>query len=219
MKRTLLKVLLPVVIPVTLALSAGVASASVSPGHAVRSEPAVHSTQLHTPAGAYLGTGSGVGKAGKVSAGVKPDTGEVYYGEWCYRQGSGPWACLNAWGGGPDVNVSANKPNGTPNNYFELYAESDGYYELIAPNGECIGDRGNSQQDAQAGLVPCGTGWGSNFKLGTYQTGACPNSDSFSFLDNRWGGLLGPPAGWGNGSPFYLNKPATPGTFCFGLYT
>jgi hypothetical protein len=91
MKKTLLKVLLPMVIPVALALSTGVASASVSLGYAVRPAPAVRSTQFHIPAGAYMLTRSGVvRKAGKVAAGVKPDATTSIYGNGATGRGAAP---------------------------------------------------------------------------------------------------------------------------------
>jgi hypothetical protein len=220
MRKTLVKVLLPTVIPVALALSTGVASASVSQGHAVRPEPAVRSTQFHIPAGAYMLTRSGVvRKAGKVAAGVKPDATTEYYGEWCYKKGDGPWACLNAWGGGPDVNVYTTGHDHTPNNYFTVYPEPDGFWGIKAANGECIGDRGNASGTASTGLVTCGSGWGSNFVVGTYASGACPNGQSLQFYNEHWKGLLGPPADWSNGDPFYLNKPVVQYAFCFGYYS
>jgi len=137
----------------------------------------------------------------------------VWDGQWCSTGLSG---CINAWGGGPFVK----QYNGVnvKNNNFSLFQQSPTvYYSLKffgggTYNGKCIGDANNDQNDARAYLDSCGTGgtgegWGVNFTTG--QSG-CPTGYSW-FHNVHWGGYLGP-AGTGNGSQYYLNKP---GKVCF----
>jgi hypothetical protein len=126
---------------------------------------------------------------------------------------SGKWACLNAWGGGPHVNVYTGGPNHTANNYFIVEPNGTSVNILSTQGGGCIGDASNIKDDAQAGLVSCGTGWGSNFTESAHQ---CPNG-TVGFFNNHWGGWLGPIGGFVNGSPFYLNKPATT-PICFEIF-
>ena len=126
--------------------------------------------------------------------------------------------CLNAWNGGPDVNVYS---NGALNDTFNLYFASGGNVVLQAypspPNkysGDCIGNSNNNQYIARAGLWSnCTTGgqgaWGVAFKL--YLN--CPNNE-FAFKNNHWGGWLAP-ANFSNGAPFYLNNPTE---YCFTEY-
>jgi hypothetical protein len=142
--------------------------------------------------------------------------------QYCYiPQGeSGVHACLNAWGGGPWVDVSTNDNtrnndftyiNNTNNENVELEFTGDGAW-----SGNCIGDAYNQSGQASTSLDGCGTngqgaGWGTQF---IYITGGCPPGE-VSFYNIHWGGYLGPPNGWVNGSHFYLNKP---GQYCF-LYS
>jgi hypothetical protein len=138
-------------------------------------------------------------------------------GQWCWDStGYGSWVCLNAWNGGPWVNVSTNAD--TRNNDFTIIQDSAGYYELEDTggnnySGECIGDAYNESGQADTSLDPCGNtgagqGWGTNFEL---VTAGC-STGSVAFYNVHWRGYLGPPNGWANGSHFYLNKP---GYFCF----
>lgn len=139
-------------------------------------------------------------------------------GQWCWDStGNGGWVCLNAWNGGPQVNVSTNA--NTRNNDFALIVNSSGYNELQFVgggnySGYCIGDLNNQSGQASAGLVPCGNdgvnqaGWGTSLQ-GT-QNGCFAGQAAFK--DVHWKGWIGPPSGWSNGSHFYLNKP---GFFCF----
>jgi hypothetical protein len=138
-------------------------------------------------------------------------------GQWCWDStGDGNWVCLNAWNGGPWVNVSTNAD--TQNNDFTIIYNSAGYAELEDTggnnySGECIGDAYNESGEADTSLDPCGNtgvaqGWGTNFNLVT--TGCLQGYVAFKNV--HWGGYLGPPAGWVNGSHFYLNKP---GEYCF----
>ncbi len=133
--------------------------------------------------------------------------------EWCYYNGG--YACLNAWGGGPAVDAYTGGPEISDSNqdFALIYNDATGYYELAytgdsSYSGECIGDSNNNSGLADAGLVGCGTasgnqGWGTNM---TWGTSGCPSGEAW-FYDYHWGGYLGPPNNWVNGSPFYLNKP------------
>jgi hypothetical protein len=121
--------------------------------------------------------------------------------------------CLNAWGGGPEVNVY----NGVSADYnlFEIYSENSGAVQIIDSDGgpydgACIGDYGNSSTDARAGLDPCGARNGSGAGWGTImqeETAECP-SGSVAFHDNHWGGYLSYD-GTSNGDPFYVNSEET----------
>lgn len=139
-------------------------------------------------------------------------------GQWCWDStGLGGWVCLNAWNGGPQVNVSTNAH--TRNNDFTIIQNSAGYSELEFVgggnySGYCIGDFNNLSGQASAGLVPCGNdgvsaaGWGTSLQL---RLNGC-DVGKVAFNDVHWKGFIGPPNGWSNGSHFYLNKP---GYFCF----
>jgi hypothetical protein len=142
--------------------------------------------------------------------------------EWCYNNGG--YACLNAWGGGPFVNVYRGGPETTDThqNFDIIYNQATGYYELAyvgseGYSGECIGDDSNNPTLADAALVPCGTasgnqGWGTNMDWGT---NGCPSGEAW-FYDYHWNGYLGPPNNYVNGSHFFLNKPAS-AQVCFAV--
>jgi len=95
------------------------------------------------------------------------------------------------------------------NNDFSAYLNPDGYetIEYLGPgpdNQECIGDYGNSETDARAGLYGfCNSGqiaWGANFNL-IY----CGNN-TWAFENVHWPkGYLTPNSNV-DGSPFYLNS-------------
>jgi hypothetical protein len=136
---------------------------------------------------------------------------------------NGGYACLNAWNGGPWVNVYTGGPN-TPNNDFTVISsQSNGIYVEIEDtgantwSGQCIGDAYNESGQADTSLDPCGfsgpAGWGTNFTY-TYGPPNCPSGE-IAFKNNHWGGWLGPPNNWVNGSHFYLNNPAI---YCFHSY-
>ena len=123
--------------------------------------------------------------------------------------------CMNAWNGGPYIEVYNNpnvaNDNFDVNNFSIFFGSTTGKYALA-----CIGDAGNSPTDARAALDP-GNGeecpnaapWG-----GVFLESVCslPNgTDGVSFYDYHWKGYLAP-AGDGNGDAFYLNNP---NTFCF----
>jgi hypothetical protein len=119
--------------------------------------------------------------------------------------------CLNAWGGGPYVNVETNPNIVIQSNLFKISYEQDNLVELQfvggGPwSGECIGDAKNLPGNANASLNPCGTnganaGWGTQFSLFSMGT------QGDAFYDSHWSGFLGPLNNPVNGSPFYLNKP------------
>jgi hypothetical protein len=126
---------------------------------------------------------------------------------------SGPHACLNSWGGGPWVNVSTN--DNTQNNDFTVVFNTSNENVVIedtggnAWSGHCIGDAKNETGQADTSLDACGNngqgaGWGTQFE---YITGGACGEGEVSFYNLHWHDYLGPPSGWVNGSPFYLNKP------------
>jgi hypothetical protein len=127
-------------------------------------------------------------------------------------------ACLNAWGGGPYVNVYTGSRS-VANDQFTVV--STGRYvglQFLGGGGfnlDCIGDLNDSSTDARAGLYSdCaeagGVAWGANFTESTASCGA----NEIAFKNVHWGGWLGP-AGLANGDAFYLNKPTA---YCFYVY-
>jgi len=146
-----------------------------------------------------------------------PETSAPITGAWCYPSGFSA-ACLNAWNGGPWVDVYTN-PNAQNDNFTAIQG-ADGNWVLEdtggnAWSGECIGDAYNESGKADTSLDPCGfngtnAGWGTQFEL---VTAGCIAGDA-AFYSLRWHGYLGPPDGWANGSHFYLNRP---GEICFEL--
>jgi hypothetical protein len=119
--------------------------------------------------------------------------------------------CINAWNGGPLINVYA---PGVNNNAFTMIQNSSGYWNLQFTNtnsnnyGECIGDMNDSSTNARAALDPqdCASNdiaWGANF---TIVTRNCPSGE-FALHNNHWNGYLAPSTpGLGNGDSFYLNN-------------
>jgi hypothetical protein len=216
MRKRLLRILMSAVIPVALGLSAvGVTSASAGTARAVSPTPAAHSSGMRITAASrfqvarLLGRVAGRGTASRTATGI-PEASAVSGSEFCYNNGG--YACLNSWGGGPWVKVYTGGPDGTQNNYFtaEQLNGSDPASWVIkdtagnAWNGKCIGDAYNKPGRADTSLDPCGTGWGTNFQaFGCIFNGYT----GFAFKNNHWGGWLGPPDKYVNGSPFYLNKP------------
>jgi len=129
-------------------------------------------------------------------------------------------ACLNAWGGGPYVNVETTVNSENQNSQFQVLTEPNSYYQIEfvgnGSSGSCVGDAGNVPGNADTGLVPCdthtGAGWGSVFRETANACNGNPNL--IAFYNLHWGGYLGMPAGYVNGSHFYLNKPANK-PYCF----
>ncbi len=130
------------------------------------------------------------------------------------------WFCLNAWGGGPSVNVYTGGPN-TSNNDFTAYRTPQGHIELEftgggGDTGLCIGDYGNNPNNARTGLVECPTsgagGWGTQLQLQTAQGCVANTVVIYDYHDNAY---IGAPNGFQNGSPFYLN---TQSSQCFYTY-
>ena len=171
--------------------------------------------------GALKVTGVGVIAAGAAClAAVGPAI--VQYQELCYYNGG--YACLNAWGGGPFVNVYRDGPETSDSHadFILLDNQATGYYELAyvgsgSWSGECIGDAYNNTNDADVSLDACGTasgnqGFGTNMDWGT---NGCPSGEVWVY-DYHWNGYLGPPDNYVNGSHFYLNKPAS-ANVCFAV--
>jgi hypothetical protein len=126
--------------------------------------------------------------------------------------------CLNAWGGGPWVNVETTSNPAIQNNHFEIRYESNGNVELEFVgggtwSGQCVGDAYNNSGYADTSLDACGSlsngngaGWGTQLQLQSWGPGGpCPTGD-YAFYDYRWGGYLAPANGDVNGSHFYLNS-------------
>lgn len=171
--------------------------------------------------GALKATGVGVVAAGAAClAAVGPAI--LQYQELCYYNGG--YACLNAWGGGPFVNVYRGGPetSDTHADFILLDNQATGYYELAYVGsggwgGRCIGDANNDSTLADASLDSCGTasgnqGFGTNMDWGT---NGCPSGEVWVY-DYHWNGYLGPPNNYVNGSHFYLNKPAS-AHVCFAV--
>ncbi|HSW80045.1 MAG TPA: hypothetical protein VLG47_04685 [Candidatus Saccharimonadales bacterium] len=132
-------------------------------------------------------------------------TGAAYAHQYC---ASGGITCLNAWGGGPEVNVYS---PGAAHNQFYLEL-NNGYYNIKYEGGgsydaACISDFNGLQDNARAGLVSCGgsagTPWGANFNFIN-----CTGGGGSGWIINNvhWSKFLGPRTA-NNGEPFYLNKP------------
>ncbi|HSW80044.1 MAG TPA: hypothetical protein VLG47_04680 [Candidatus Saccharimonadales bacterium] len=129
---------------------------------------------------------------------------------------SGGVTCLNAWGGGPEVNVFS---PGAANNQFTV--TPNGNYDWLKFNGSgsyhgaCISDFNGLQDNARAGLVSCGgsagTPWGANFDSIPCTSGS--GHSGIIYNNVHWGQFLGPRTA-NNGEPFYLNKPSG---WCFWL--
>jgi hypothetical protein len=101
-------------------------------------------------------------------------------------------------------------PGATLLTAFEFCYNNGGYACLNAWGGGPF-------VNTYTGLVSCGTaphneGWGTDMRMDSQ---VCPSGE-VAFFDNHWGGYLGPPNGWVDGSHFFLNKPSsTP--ICFGV--
>lgn len=131
-----------------------------------------------------------------------------------------PYMCLNAWGGGPRINVW--NYGGTGNNDFYVGTLSNGNnYIMVTGNnksyGYCIGDYGNSSSNASAAIDDCPTnsssgGWGTNFRMGTCSTGN--GKVGYTFYNIHWNGYL-KPGGAAAGKYFYLNGPGGSQIYCF----
>lgn len=153
-------------------------------------------------------------QAGAAQASSHPRPAAISEAQYCYHS-NGKQACLNAWSGGPAVNTyTGGVDNNDFNQEFHLMPNSAGGTDIQYVGGGkysglCIGDLGNSSTVAKAGLVPCSTGWGTNFKAELN----CGTGD-YTFFNAHWQGYLGPVANWTSGSPFYLNKPDQAG-WCF----
>ena len=124
--------------------------------------------------------------------------------------------CINAWGGGPLVNVYTGGP--VTNGLFAPVTDSHGQFGYllfghfgVTYSSKCIGDNNNDPNNARAALIACpganggstsGDGWGTHL---TEDHTNCATG-YVGYYDTHWRGWLGPVAGYGNGSAFYLNK-------------
>ena len=134
--------------------------------------------------------------------------------------------CLNAWGGGPYVNVyTGGDENTDTNQHFMVIDENgdqNGTAEIMFTGngswfGQCIGDASNNSGLADTSLDACAlpgqtAGWGTQF---TWGTSGCP-SGTVWFHNNHWNGYLGPSDNPVNGSHWYLNKPSK---VCLAIWT
>jgi hypothetical protein len=131
---------------------------------------------------------------------------------------TGPGDALNAWSGGPQINVYGCNyvdnnfftviQNASNSNYWNIEDTGGGFYD-----GYCIGDLGNSPSVTRAGLVGgCGgqtIGWGGNFG-----DRLCDNNNGLEFYNVHHNGWL-VPNGNNAGDQFDLNG-AEPVCFVFG---
>jgi hypothetical protein len=132
--------------------------------------------------------------------------------------------CLNAWGGGPWVDVyTGGDETGDTHQHFMVIDENgdrNGTAEIMFTgsgswNGQCIGDAYNKSGYADTSLDPCArpgqsAGWGTQM---TWGTSGCPSGTAW-FHDNHWNGYLAP--GNGNGSHWYLNDQTKT---CLAIWT
>lgn len=132
-----------------------------------------------------------------------------------YYPDSGNHAALNAWNGGPDINVYHSCAD--PNDRFTILFPGGNNIQLEftgggANNGKCIGDFNNNQGTASTGLTGCNpAGWGTLFQE---NLNANCGSGQIAFWNNHWQGFLGPAQNYTDGSNFYLNNF---GYYCFNI--
>jgi hypothetical protein len=148
--------------------------------------------------------------------GASPAFASGYTAQICANNGT-TTACLNAWYGGPAVDVYT-AMGAEPNDEFFVgtLSNGDSYLEFTGGgpySGQCVGDFNNNSGYADAGLDPCpttsnGGGWGTNFQIQ-----ACKSGEGTAFYNNRWGGYLAP-GGFSKSDAFYLNHS---GQYCFGV--
>ncbi|HSW80601.1 MAG TPA: hypothetical protein VLG47_07530 [Candidatus Saccharimonadales bacterium] len=126
-------------------------------------------------------------------------------------------ACLNAWNGGPFVNVYTAR--GTTNNDFTVF-QVNGIWAIKYTGdngavGRCVGDANNDPNLAYTSLDVCPTpgdsgGWGTNFDVDP----GC-GTGKVAFKNRHWpNGWLKPNANQ-NGAKFYLNGPTR---VCYTIY-
>lgn len=171
----------------------------------IRTKIAVFATAIILPLGTLIAFGGGQALAAGYTA------------QLCVNNGSTN-ACLNAWYGGPAVDVFTGM-GAEPNDEFYVGTLSNGnsYLEFTGGgpyNGQCVGDFNNNSGYADTGLVQCPTnsnsgGWGTNFKIQS-----CSSGEGTAFYNNHWGGYL-VPGGFSNADAFYLNHS---GQYCMGVY-
>jgi hypothetical protein len=134
--------------------------------------------------------------------------------------GTVPIACLNAWNGGPWVDVYTQ--TGAVNNDFTIGQGSGPNFVTLRFTGThnswygmCIGDAYNNQGDDRASLDPCPSGgnsggWGVNF---TVQNCTTVYGNGLAFKDYHLGGYLYPTS-LSNGANWKLDGSFT----CLNYY-
>jgi hypothetical protein len=146
--------------------------------------------------------------------------------QYCIKSLSG-LACLNAWNGGPYVNVYQH--TGAINNYFWWHKAYNGHYMLTATgtyntrwNGQCIGDASNNPSFYDTSLDQCpstltsaGGGWGTNF----YPPVNCSNAygSGIAFRNVHTGYYLAP-GDYQNGAAWNLGGTGPASDYCFTTY-
>ena len=129
----------------------------------------------------------------------------------------GSFGCLNAWNGGPWVNVYGNAHVGNDDFYSVSLANNASTYIMDsgdnAQSGNCIGDAYNNPSNPLVSLDSCpgsskGAGWGTYFQVDapTPTKHDCPTG-SVAFKNKHSGQFLAPVNGYqsANGSHFRLN--------------
>ncbi len=136
----------------------------------------------------------------------------------CNVSNTGVTACLNAWGGGPFVNVSTN--DDTANDAFAIIAGNSGNevsldFDIYGSGGwsnTCVGDAYDMSDNNTTSLDVCpgvgSPGWGTSFTATT-----CTNSlgAGYIFKNTHWNKYLAP-LEYSNGVSFWLDN-STPQCF------
>jgi hypothetical protein len=130
--------------------------------------------------------------------------------------------CLNAWNGGPWVNVSTGGPEVRDTNQQFMIIDENGDQntsEIMFTgsgswSGMCMGDAYNDPGNGDVSLDACAlpgqnSGWGTQM---TWGASGCPSGEAW-FKDNHWNGYLAP-NGTVNGSHWVLNNPSP---VCFAV--
>ena len=158
-----------------------------------------------------------------LACGAADPQGIITSTQWC-----GPNSgrdCLDAWFGGPWVNVYTGGPETFNTNGQFMVIDENGDQntsEIMFTgsgrwSGQCIGDAYNNSGDADTSLNPCAlpgqtAAWGTQM---TWGTSGCPSGEAW-FKDNHWNGYLGPLTAGVDGSDWYMNRPSPT---CFALVT
>lgn len=122
----------------------------------------------------------------------------------CQWEADGGGGYMDAWDGGPYVNIY-NSSNSN-NDFTDWNSPANSAYSWWqGVGGKCLADYGNSSSNARAGLVACSVSnipWGAN--LTAY---SCSESGAWGYelYDSHWGGWVTPNSGT-TGAPIYLNS-------------